>query len=129
MVIRSTLICLVLSSCCTGAFMTKENLDENTRLIKFFCKKNKKQLSINISNQDSLIGYSIKKNDCAKIVKTTIKHNNIKTKFDLTDQNNYNPLNKYDSIIIMRLIHLTDSLGWCNDLLKSGKSLRQITKN
>lgn len=109
--------------------MTRENLDETTRLTKSFCKKNKKQLGINVSNQDSMISYTIFKNDCGKIVKGTIKNNRFKTTYNLSDEDIYNPLNKYDSIIIRRLIHLTDSLGWCNDLLKSSKSLRQITKN
>lgn len=91
--------------------MTRENLDENTKLVKFFCNKNKKELGINISNPDSLIAYRIYKNDCSKVVKSTIKYNSIRATFNLSDKDIYDPLNKYDSIIIKRLIHLSDSLG------------------
>jgi len=128
-IITFILISFSLASCwCTGAFVTKEQLDENTKLVKSFCNKNKKELGVNISNQDSLIAYTIFKNDCSKVVKSTIKYNRIRAGFNLSDKDIYYPLNKYDTIIIKRLIHLSDSLGWCNDALKNGKSLMGISK-
>jgi len=102
--------------------MTREDLDENTKLVKFFCNKKKEQLTVYISNPDSSLYYMINKDDCEKI-HVSITKPDISTLFYLSEQNIYTPLKKYDSLIINKLIYFTDSLGWCNDALKNGKSL------
>src|SRR6266498_2829294 len=104
-------LCFLLSSCCKGVIMGRENLENGAHLIKFFCNKNKKQTGINMSSVDGLIGYRVWKNDCNKVEKVIIVKGKNRISFDLSERGDYNPFNHHDSIILFKLIHLTDSLG------------------